>query len=145
MAKRANATMPKMAVWTSPRLTWVPPRMAGRARIGRASSPPTASNEAALSPAVVRAGSMPEVESIPNCAAAPAASPPGRTLVTVLPASPAVTTANQLLVPRQSRWSPKVQTKLATSATTMPANHHGLSLVRRGQDAKTRASSGNTT
>ena len=65
--------------------------------------------------------------------------------MTVLPESPAVTTANQLLVPRQRRWSPNVQAKLATSATTVPANHHGLSLVRRGQDAQTRASSGSTT
>ena len=57
-ASRANATRPKMAVWTRPLLTCDPPRMAGRARSGRANRPPTASNEAALSPAVVLAGSI---------------------------------------------------------------------------------------
>jgi hypothetical protein len=74
---------------------------------------------------------------MPNCTAAPAASPPGSEPVTALPASPAVTTANQPLVRRASRCSPKLQVKEASSAPIATVNQIGLSVDRRGQAPST--------
>jgi hypothetical protein len=88
--------------------------------------------------------SNPAVESMLNCRAAPAASPPGRLSVTALPASPAVTTANQPLLRRASRCNAKLQAKETTSAAAAAVNQTGLRVDRRGQEASTAVSFGRT-
>ena len=88
--------------------------------------------------------SNPAVVSMLNWRAAPAASPPGRLLVTALPASPAVTTANQPRVRSASRWKAKLQVKEASSAATATLNQTGLSVDRRGHEPSTAASLGKT-
>ncbi len=107
MATRQNPAIPTKAVWTSPGLAGAPASMAGRARIGSPSSAPAFSSEKAVSPATAVSGSNPAVVSIWNWTAAPAALPPGRMPLIELPASPAVTTANQLRVCKASRCRAK--------------------------------------
>ena len=79
-----------------------------------------------------------------NWTAAPAASPPGRLLVTALPASPAVTTANQPRVRSASRCKAKLQVKATISAASATVNQIGFSVDRRGQSPSTLMSAGST-
>ncbi len=144
MANRTNPAMPSRAVWASPGLAGAPASMAGRARIGRASRPLTPSRENAVRPPTAVSVSNPAVVSMPNCMAAPAASPPGRLSVTAFPASPAVTTANQPFVRSASRCRAKLQVNEASSAATATLNQTGLSVESRGQEPSTAASLGNT-
>ena len=112
--------------------------------MGSASRPPTPSSEKAVRPPTAVSVSNPAVVSMLNWTAAPAASPPGRLSVTALPASPAVTTANQPLARNASRWRAKLQAKEASSAATAAANQIGLSVDSRGHDPITATSFGNT-
>jgi hypothetical protein len=79
-----------------------------------------------------------------NWAAAPVAAPPGSVSVTALPASPAVTIANQPLARRASRCRPKLQVNEPASAATATANQAGFSPDRRGQEASTSVRLGRT-
>lgn len=144
IAYRTNAAMPSRAVWTSPRLTGTPARMAGSAKMGSASRPPTSSSENAVRPPTAVSVSNPAVVSIRNWTAAPAALPPGRLLVTALPESPAVTTGNQSLVRSASRCKAKLQVKDTSSAARQTVNQTGFSVDSRGQAPSTAMSLGST-
>jgi len=134
--------MPSRAVWASPRLTGTPARMAGSAKMGSASRPPTSSSENAVRPPTAVSVSNPAVVSIWNWTAAPAALPPGRLLVTALPVSPAVITGNQLRVRSASRCNAKLQVKEISSAARATVNQIGFSVDRRGQAPSTAMSLG---
>ena len=88
--------------------------------------------------------SNPAVVSIWNWTAAPAALPPGRLLVTALPASPAVTTGNQAFVRSASRCKAKLQVNEASSAARQAVNQAGFSVDSRGQAPSTAMSLGST-
>jgi hypothetical protein len=88
--------------------------------------------------------SKPAVVSMPNWTAAPAASPPGRLLVTAFPARPAVTTGNQALVRSASRCRAKLQVNDSSSAASATANHAGFSVDSRGHAPSTAMSFGST-
>jgi hypothetical protein len=128
----------------SPGLIGAPASMAGSAKMGSASSPPTPSREKAVRPPTAVSVSNPAVVSMLNWTAAPAASPPGRLSVTALPASPAVTIANQPLVRSASRCRAKLQVKDASSAASATLNQIGLRVDRRGHEPSTAASFGST-
>jgi hypothetical protein len=136
-AYTTNPAIPSRAVWTSPRLTGAPAKMVGRAKSGSASRPPTPSSENAVSPPTAVSVSNPAAVSMLNWTAAPAASPPGRLSVTALPASPAVTTANQPRVRSASRCRAKLQMKEISSEANASANQIGFSADRRGQAPST--------
>src|SRR5664280_1782265 len=87
---------------------------------------------------------MPVMESIRNWTLAPAASPPGRTLVTALPASPAVMTANHVPFRTTRRSSDIERKKLESSATNIKTSHQGDSVARRGHAETTWVSAGRT-
>ncbi len=112
--------------------------------MGSASSPPTPSSEKAVRAPTAVSVSNPAVVSMLNWTAAPPASPPGRESVTALPASPAVTTANQPLVRSASRCTAKLQVKEASSAASAAVNQIGLSAERRGQEPSTAMRPGST-
>ena len=86
--------------------------------------------------------SNPAVVSIWNWTAAPAALPPGRLLVTALPASPAVTTANQPRVRSASRCRAKLQMNDTSSAARQTVNQAGFSVDSRGHAPSTAMSLG---
>ena len=79
-----------------------------------------------------------------NWTAAPAASPPGRLSVIALPASPALTTANQPRVRSASRCMAKLQVNDASSAASATVNQTGFSVDSRGQAPSTAMSLGST-
>jgi hypothetical protein len=112
-----------------PGLTAAPPRMVGSANSGKASRPPAPGSENVVRPPTAVSVSNPAVVSMRNWTAAPAASPPGRVLVTALPASPAVTTGNQSFVGSASRCKAKLQVNEASSA----ASATGFSVDSCGQ------------
>ena len=143
-ANRTKPAMPSRAVWTSPGLVGAPPTMAGSANSGSPSSPPTPSSENVVSPPTAVSVSKPAVVSMRNWTVAPAASPPGRLSVTALPASPAVTTANQPRVRSASRCKAKLQVKEASSAASATVNQIGFSVDSRGQSPSTATSLGST-
>ena len=118
--------------------------MAGSANSGSASRPPTPSSENVVRPPTAVSVSNPAVVSMLNWTAAPAASPPGRLLVTALPVSPAVTTANQPRVRSASRCKAKLQVNEASSAASATVNQTGFSVDRRGQAPSTLMSAGST-
>ena len=103
------------------------------------------SSEAAVMPPAALSASIPAVASIRNCTAAPAASPPGSTLVTAFPVNPAATTANHFLVRRTRRCTANAQAKLADSARNEPISQTGLRCDSCGQAAITRVRLGSTT
>ncbi len=88
--------------------------------------------------------SNPAAVSILNWTAAPAASPPGRLSVTVLPASPAVTTANQPLARSANRCRAKSDVNDTSSAASATVNQIGFSVDSRGHAPSTAMSSGST-
>ena len=116
-----------------PRLTGTSASLAASAKRGSASRPPTSSSENAVRPPTSVSVSNPAVVSILNWTAAPAALPPGRLLVTALPARPAVTTRNQPLVRSASRCKAKLQVKDTSSAARQTVNQTGFSVDRGGQ------------
>ena len=118
--------------------------MAGSANSGSTSRPPTSSSENAVSPPTAVSVSNPAVVSMRNWTAAPAASPPGRLLVTVLPVSPAVTTANQPRVRNASRCKAKLHMNETSSAAIATVNQTGFSVDSRGQAPSTAMSLGST-
>src|SRR5689334_17644730 len=89
-------------------------------------------------------GVEPRVVSMWNWTAAPAALPPGRLLVTALPASPAVTTANQPLVRSACRCRAKLQMNETSSAARQAVIQAGFSVDSRGQAPSTAMSLGRT-
>jgi hypothetical protein len=88
----------------------------------QASRPSAPSRENAVRPPTAVSVSNPAVVGMRNWTAAPAASPPGKPLVTALPASPAVTTGNQSFVRSASRCKAKLQVNEASSAATRPGS-----------------------
>jgi hypothetical protein len=112
--------------------------------MGSASRPPTSSSENVVRPPTAVSVSNPAVVSMLNWTAAPAASPPGRVLVTALPASPAVATGNQFFVRSASRCRAKLQVNEASSAARQTVNQAGFSVDSRGQAASTAMSLGGT-
>ena len=64
--------------------------------------------------------------------------------MTALPASPAVTTANQPRVRSASRCKAKLQVKDTSSAARQTVNQAGLSVDSRGQAPSTAMSLGST-
>ena len=143
-AYRTNAAIPSRAVRTSPRLTGTPASMAGSAKMGSASRPPTPSSENAVRPPTAVSVSNPAVVSIWNWTAAPAALPPGRLLLTALPVSPAVITGNHPLVRSASRCRAKLQANESSSAARQAVNQAGFSVDSRGQAPSTAMSLGST-
>ena len=68
----------------------------------------------------------------------------GQAPVTALPASPAVTTANQPLVRSASRCKAKLQVNETSSAAIATVNQTGFSVDSRGQAPSTAMSEGST-
>ena len=122
----------------------VPAMMAGRTKMGRASSPPMPSNEKAVSPATAVAGSFPASASIRNWVAAPKAAPPGTMRLMALPDSCDVVTENHALVRSAIRCSAMVQVKCATWSARAKVNQIGSSEVSFGKEPKTAARLGKT-
>src|SRR6516165_1207730 len=102
-------------------------------------------SEDAARPPAAASVFTPAFESIRNWTAAPAASPPGSVLVTALPASPAVTTANHPRVRSTMRWIPKPQTKLPHSDNSATESQRALNVANFGQDPSTADRLGSTT
>ena len=122
----------------------VPARMAGRTKIGRASSPPMPSSEKVVSPATAVAGSFPEAASMRNCVAAPKAAPPGTMRLMALPDSCDVVTEYQAVVRSAMRCRAMVHVKCATWSARARVNQMGSSDVSFGKASKTAARLGKT-
>jgi len=114
----------------------------GRAKMGNENSAATPMMELTARPPAAWTESMPVLASIRYCTLAPTASPPGSVLVTALPARPAVTTANQLLVRKTRRSSAIAQKKLDASAMNATSSHQGSRVKSLGPADATRTSSG---
>ena len=140
-----NAATPMRAALTNVWLSPESPKTVGSVRIGSMSRPPTPRSEDAASPPAAASEFTPAVASIRYWTAAPAAAPPGSVLVTVLPASPAVTTANHPRVRRTMRWIAKLQTKLPHSNNRATKTHTPLNVANFGHAPKTAERLGSTT
>ena len=132
MMNRQKPASPIRVACRSPGCTRVAPSTAGSVKSGSESRPPRPSSDAAARPPTAVSISIPAVASIPYCRLAPAASPAGSTLVSALPASPDVTTANQPLVRKARRWRVNAKVKLTISAMSAPIIQIGLALASRG-------------
>ena len=117
----------------------VPAMMAGRTKMGRASSPPMPSREKAVSPATAVAGSFPAAASMRNWVAAPKAAPPGTMRLMALPDSCDVVTENHALVRSAIRCNAMVQVKCATWSARAKMNQIGSREVSFGKESKTAA------
>ena len=92
-------------------------------------------------PAVV--ASIPDVVSILNCNAAPAACPAGMMLVIAPLASCDVATENHAFVRSAMRCRFQKHTRLRISVTTTATNHNGLTRSRSCHEPSTDTSAGN--
>ena len=129
--------MPIRAAFSRPGGTARPASTAGIVKRGSPNTVAVVISDTAVRPVAAAAGSAPDSDSIRYWSAPPAAAPPGTMREKAFDASWEVISAKTLQSRKTSVCRYQTQAKLASSAPSITANHHGANDVRRGHASKT--------